>query len=57
MPVHGLNFKIGQSLIVLFFNLGSIFVPVFPIAKNNSGSRILNMVGLPMNYLGAMSTY
>jgi hypothetical protein len=35
--------KLGQSLDGLSFRLGSIFVPVFPLARNNSGSKTVKM--------------
>ena len=38
---------LSQSLDDLSFSLCSIFVPAFPLDRNNSGSKILKMGGWP----------
>jgi hypothetical protein len=39
--------KLGWSLGGFSFRLCSIFVPAFPLDRNNSGSKILKMGGWP----------
>jgi hypothetical protein len=39
----GMNAKLGQSLDGLSFSLCSIFVPEFPLDRNNSGLKILKV--------------
>ena len=41
--VHGMDPKLGRSLGGLSFSLCFIFVLIFPLDRNNSGSRIVKM--------------
>lgn len=45
MPVNGIDLKLCLSLVGLYVSLFFIFVPGFPLERNNSGSKILKMGG------------
>jgi hypothetical protein len=45
----------GQSLDGLFFSLCSIFVPAFPLDRDDSGLKVLRWVDAHILLLGAMS--
>ena len=53
VPIYGMNLKLGRSLKGLSFRLCSIFVPEFPLDRNNSGSKILKMDGWPHHAIGS----
>ena len=57
VSVDEMDSKVRQSLEGLFFSLCFIFVPEFPLDRNNSGLKILMWVGGPIPQLGAMSIY
>jgi hypothetical protein len=52
-----MNPKLNYSLTGLSFSLCSIFEPVYPLDKNNSGLKILKIGRCPLPQLGAMSIY
>jgi hypothetical protein len=52
-----MNLKLGPSLDGLSFSLCSIFVPAFPLDRNNCGLKIMRWVGGPISLMGAMSIY
>ena len=54
MSVDRIHAKVWQSLDGLSFSLCSIFVPAFPLDRNNSGLKFLRWVGVPISQLGAM---
>jgi hypothetical protein len=43
--MHGIDPNLSHSLGGLSFSLCSIFVPTFPLDRNNSGLKILKMGG------------
>jgi hypothetical protein len=48
---------VGQSLDGLTFSFWSIYVPEFPLDRDNSGLKILRGMDSPIPPLGAMSVF
>ena len=44
-------------LVSIFFILVPVFVPAFPLDRNNSGLKFLRWVGGPIPQLGALPSY
>ena len=52
-----MDHKVGWSLDGLSFSLCSIFVPAFPLDRDDSGLKHFRWVGGPIPPLGALSIY